>query len=102
MPSMVSPRRPGLSLKVSFLLLALLLSLATVQYRWTGEVSRAERDRMQESLKQLVDHFTEDFDREMGRAFLFFISDPGRRPASVEDYSCSASRIGRRKLPIRR
>jgi signal transduction histidine kinase len=49
--------------------LALLLALlAVLQYRWIGEVSQAERER----LRAAPDHFAEEFDRELTRAFLSF------------------------------
>lgn len=51
-------------------LIALLPLLAVLQFRWLGEVSRAERDRMQASLKTAVANFTQDFDRELSRACL--------------------------------
>ena len=51
-------------------LIALLPLLAVLQFRWLGEVSQAERDRMQASLKTAVANFTQDFDRELSRACL--------------------------------
>src|SRR2546423_863460 len=51
-------------------LIALLPLLAVLQFRWLGEVSQAERDRMQSSLKIAVANFTQDFDRELSRACL--------------------------------
>ena len=57
-------------------LTALLPLLAVLQFRWLGEVSRAERDRMQASLKTAVANFTQDFDRELTRAYTTFQMDP--------------------------
>ncbi|HEY3130995.1 MAG TPA: HAMP domain-containing sensor histidine kinase [Acidobacteriota bacterium] len=53
-------------------LLALLAVLAVLQYRWTGEVSEAELQRMQASLRERISRFTQDFDSELSRAFSNF------------------------------
>jgi signal transduction histidine kinase len=63
-------RKPSLMLVLVVALIALLPLLAVLQFRWLGEVSRAERDRMQASLKTAVANFTQDFDRELSRACL--------------------------------
>ena len=63
-------RKPSLMLVLVAALIALLPLLAVLQFRWLGEVSRAERDRMQASLKTAVANFTQDFDRELSRACL--------------------------------
>jgi signal transduction histidine kinase len=49
------------------LLLILLPFLAVWQYRWIGEVSAAERDRLQSSLRMASDRFAADFDSEFNR-----------------------------------
>jgi len=56
-------------------LIALLPLLAVLQFRWLGEVSRAERERMQASLKSAVANFSRDFDGELTRAYLGFQMD---------------------------
>ena len=71
-------------------LLALLPLLAVLQFRWLGEVSRAERDRMQSSLKTAVANFSQDFDRELMRAYLSFQMDS--RTESDRDWSGYARR----------
>jgi signal transduction histidine kinase len=57
--------------KPSFLLaglpLILLPLLAVLQYRWIGEVSAAERDRLESNLRVASDHFASDFDSEFAR-----------------------------------
>ncbi|MFL6278383.1 MAG: sensor histidine kinase [Blastocatellia bacterium] len=63
-------RKPSLMLVLVVALIALLPLLAVLQFRWLGEVSRAEHDRMQASLKTAVANFTQDFDRELSRACL--------------------------------
>jgi signal transduction histidine kinase len=62
-----------------FLLVAagvgLLLLLAGLQYRWLGQVSEAERERRQAALRVAVQRFSDDFDRELARAFVSFQLD---------------------------
>lgn len=57
-------------------LVLLLLLLALLQYRWIGQVSRLERQRMLALLDSSGTRFAEDFDREVTRAFLYFHPDP--------------------------
>jgi signal transduction histidine kinase len=58
-------------------LLGLIVLLATLQYRWLGQISAAERDRMRATLRTDASAFAEDFDRELNRAYLLFqISNP--------------------------
>ena len=49
-------------------MLALLPLLAVLQYRWLGQVSQGERERMKASLQTGVSHFSEDFDRELEKS----------------------------------
>ncbi len=51
-------------------LVVLLVLLATLQYRWLGQVSAAERERMQGTLSSGAARFAEDFDRELGRIYV--------------------------------
>jgi two-component system sensor histidine kinase SenX3 len=59
-------------------LLGLILLLATLQYRWMGQISGAERERMTASLNTRATAFAQDFDRELTRAYLLFQLDPMR------------------------
>ncbi|KAF0248530.1 MAG: hypothetical protein FD167_2071 [bacterium] len=59
-----------ISLVFVVLLLALLPALAVLQYNWLGKVSRAERERMQTSLRLAASNFIKEFDREI--TFIFF------------------------------
>ena len=69
-------------------LIALLPLLAVLQFRWLGEVSRAERDRMQASLKTAVSNFSKDFDSELTRAYLNFQMDSRtERRRDWQDYA---------------
>ena len=49
------------------LLLVLLPALAILQYRWIGEVSAAERDRLESSLRVASDQFAMEFEAEFSR-----------------------------------
>lgn len=51
-------------------LVVLLCVLAWLQYRWLGQVSEAERERMQATLGASAARFTQDFDRELGRVYV--------------------------------
>ena len=62
------PRPSGLTL-LSAALLVLLPTLAVLQYRWVGQVSLAERERMQRNLRNAAIQFRDSFDVEVGRAF---------------------------------
>src|SRR6185295_18356681 len=58
------------------LLVSLLALLAVLQWRWIGEVSAMDQQQMRSSLLAAGSHFTQDFDREVTRAFLYFHPDP--------------------------
>src|SRR6185503_3254865 len=69
-------------------LFALLALLAVLQYRWLGEVSQGERERMQANLQVAATHFTEDMDRELTRAYLTFQMDaPLSRDTASQYYA---------------
>ena len=53
-------------------LLVLLGTLGTLQYRWLGEVSEAERARMRDGLRGRVSEFTQAFDGELTRTYSAF------------------------------
>ena len=61
---------------VAAALLGLIVLLATLQYRWLGQVSAAERERMKANLATRASGFAQDFDRELTRAYLTFQVDP--------------------------
>src|ERR1044071_626028 len=67
--------KPSLMLILVAALIALLPLLAVLQFRWLGEVSLAERERMQASLQTAVSNFAQDFDRELTRAYMSFQMD---------------------------
>jgi signal transduction histidine kinase len=65
-----------LPIAIAAVLVVLLAVLAVLQWRWIGEVSAMERHRMRMGLHAAGAHFTEDFDREVTRAFLYFHPGP--------------------------
>ncbi|MDQ4121801.1 MAG: HAMP domain-containing histidine kinase [Acidobacteriota bacterium] len=65
----------SLTLLLAILLPLLLGVLATLQYRWLGEISAAERERMQARLQTDVRRFAQDFNGEMTKAFFSFQLD---------------------------
>jgi signal transduction histidine kinase len=56
-------------------LLGLIALLATLQYRWLGQISGAERDRLKASLHDRATAYGLDVDRELTRAYLLFQLD---------------------------
>jgi signal transduction histidine kinase len=65
-------RFPRWRLFAVVVLIVLLTTLGTLQYRWVGTVSEAERARMRESLQTRAAEFTREFDRELTRVYLGF------------------------------
>ncbi|HTK29566.1 MAG TPA: HAMP domain-containing sensor histidine kinase [Vicinamibacterales bacterium] len=56
-------------------LVALVATLATLQYRWLGDVSAAERERLRAGLHERAADCTAAFDREIARVFDAFHVD---------------------------
>ena len=80
-------RPSGLTL-LSAALLVLLPALALLQYRWVGQVSDAERERMQHNLRNAASQFRDAFDAEIGRALLSLQVGPvTARDGSSEQYT---------------
>jgi len=69
--------RLALRLLVPAALVLLVATLATLQYRWLGQVSEAERERLHASLAQRASEFADDFDREILRLYLALQVDVG-------------------------
>ncbi len=61
---------------------ALLVLLATLQYRWIGQLSSAERERLQNDLHAAAERFADEFNRETGRAMQI---PAGPRPSVADD-----------------
>jgi signal transduction histidine kinase len=60
---------------VAAALLALIAVFATLQYKWLGQISNAERERMKATLNSRAAEFAQDFDGELTRAYLLFQVD---------------------------
>ena len=63
-------RRPTPLTLLTAALLVLLPTLAVLQFRWVGQVSEAERERMQAHLRNAAHQFRESLDGEIARAFI--------------------------------
>jgi signal transduction histidine kinase len=61
---------------VALALLGLIALLATLQYKWLGRISDAEREHMRATLNTRASGFAQDFDGELTRAYLLFQVDP--------------------------
>jgi signal transduction histidine kinase len=72
----VSARSTWLGLLFLFVLLA---ALAALQFKWTGDLSRSEGERLRRSLRTSAERLSHEFDREITRAYLQF-----RPPISSE------------------
>jgi signal transduction histidine kinase len=59
---------PSAAAALTALLVVLLPVLAFMQYRWVGQVSEGERERMERNLQVSAFQFRADFDGELGRA----------------------------------
>ena len=57
-------------------MLVLIAVLATLQYRWLGRISDAERERLTTTLSARADAYAKDFDRELALAYMLFQLEP--------------------------
>ena len=94
-----SEKRIPARLKIAVGLLALLTLLAVLQYHWLGQVSRAEQERMRNTLRSAVGRFAEDFDREIARAFVYFRVDPVAPGVPLESQLAERFRLWREDAP---
>ncbi len=66
-------------------LVALLIVMAVLQYRWIGEVSRADQARLRSALSSAAQRFAGDFDRQLADLFVAFLpgmAAAGQQPAA--------------------
>src|SRR5580704_5346719 len=78
---MASPaKRAALQIALVVILAAVLVLLAVLQYRWSLEISNAERTRIEASLNTSVNQFRQEFYRELTQVSTAFHSDPTAEP----------------------
>ena len=65
-----SPRRVSAVTVLAGLVLLLVPALAYMQYQWLGQLSEAERERMQRTLRTAAAQFAVEFDTELSRALV--------------------------------
>lgn len=65
-------RRVPLRVVVPMLLMAIVAVLASLQYRWLGQVSQAERTRMHETMTARAEALAADLDHEVARIYVAF------------------------------
>jgi signal transduction histidine kinase len=73
-------KRAFLPIALVAVLAAVLVLLAVLQYRWSLEISRAERTRIEASLNTSVNQFRLEFYRELTQVSTAFHSDPAAEP----------------------
>ncbi len=82
-------------------LFAVLIALAVLQYRWIGQVSEAERLRLDRDLRTSMARFVEEFDGELQRLVRFMVAggasrvDPAQRLAVWRDTTRYPSIVAR-------
>ncbi|NNE67654.1 MAG: HAMP domain-containing histidine kinase [Pyrinomonadaceae bacterium] len=70
---------------IVFLLLGLLVVLATLQYRWLGQISNAESARLSKRVKDDTHRFATDFNREIQKAYFSLRVDADELEAGKYD-----------------
>jgi signal transduction histidine kinase len=88
-------RQRGLWLTLGVLALLLVL-LAVLQYRWIGEIGRAESERRHAQAERSAMRFAAGLDRELGRALIAVRVEPGA------DDAARRARLGERLAAWRR
>lgn len=71
------PVRSALSVAGLIMLPLIVVVLAVLQYRWIGQASEADRERMQIGLNTSVSQFLEDYRSELYRVCTAFRPEPG-------------------------
>src|SRR5437867_6208780 len=80
--------------RLSWLFVAVLVSLCAtlgiIQYRWIGEVSRAEHQRLQGSLQLSLQRLSQDFNAEISAACSDIFPDFSRSDESEREKAYAA------------
>lgn len=66
----------GLNFLPIAVLLVLLITLAFLQYRWIGQTTNGEHDKMREKARLAAENLSREFDRELTRAYFHLKVDP--------------------------
>ena len=85
-------RRPWTLYALAGAALLLLPLMAALQYRWIGQVSDAERERRERTLKQATTQVAQDLDLELFRAFAGLQVDG--EALQADDWTAYAERAG--------
>jgi signal transduction histidine kinase len=83
-----APARSGLRIGLVAGMAVILVVLGLLQYRWSGQVSEAYRERMQVSLETSAAEFRQEFQRELMRICLAFrLGSPAPSKADWKRYA---------------
>lgn len=82
-------RRPVAAIAAVSGMVTVVVLLAVLQYRWTGELSRGAEERMRDALAASMRRFREDFSRELNHICALFQPDPAAPPSLLQDYALS-------------
>src|SRR5436189_5488216 len=93
MRSVSRSRVPRSLLFGTIALAVLLVVLATLQYRWLGQISEADEARLRAGARSRAEQLARDFDREVTRAFLWLHVDAGS--VRSHDWAAYAARHAR-------
>ncbi|HYE74082.1 MAG TPA: HAMP domain-containing sensor histidine kinase [Blastocatellia bacterium] len=79
--------QPGarVQIVVIAILLLLLPLLAILQYRWLGQLSTGEHERMKNSLRSAATRLGQEFDRTLTKTYLTFLPGPDVDATSVDN-----------------
>src|SRR5260370_39252862 len=77
-------KRLGMELIAVIAMIAVVSVLAIYQYRWTGEISRAEQARLRNSLATSVRNFDQEFSYDFQQLCESFEIDPEAETSAIE------------------
>jgi signal transduction histidine kinase len=77
-------KRSAIELTAILGMVAVVCTLAVLQYRWTGEISRSEQQRLKANLTTSVRGFDQEFSYDFERLCEAFEMDPAVPPESLE------------------
>src|SRR5271163_2128371 len=92
-------RRSIVELVTILVMIAVVLVLAIFQYRWTGEISRSEQDRLKSALGTSVRNFNQDFSYDFERFCESFEVGPQPARSSLENSLVSRYTAWERTTP---